>query len=892
MKTQRQWPGQPALLAALLFLLPALRFSQDLLAQASPDNAKAGLQTAASPSLARELAPLRLAIEDLIATCGVRYPRGAAFLNDLDGIQARLQDEVVVQREAARADLARLQREALLANPLVSGQPILFVVRRQYRGDHHNTATFFPAAKREYNDGGFTPGGAIKVIDFARGGQVRTLLDVPPGVARDPEVHFDGRRIIFSLRTNAADSYHVYEMGSDGTGLWPLTAAADVDDLDPLYLPDDSVVFTSTREPKYCMCNRHIMANLFRMDRDGANIHQIGKSTLFEGHGSLLPDGRILYDRWEYVDRNFGDAQSLWTANPDGTSHAVYWGNNTAAPGAVLEARSIPGTERVLCVFGSCHDRPWGALAIIDRSLGLDGLAPVVRTWPADATNLVHQSGWELFDAFTHVRLKYQDPYPLSDKYFLCSRMTGQGEQMGIYLLDVFGNEMLLHTEGPGCFDPMPLAPRPRPPVLTSRRDYENKPGYFYVQDVYRGTHMRGVERGAIKWLRVVESPEKRFWTMPVWGGQGIEGPAMNWHDFNNKRILGTVPVEADGSASFEVPADRFVYFQLLDTNGMMVQSMRSGTMVQSGEQASCVGCHDERRTAPPVSLSRRTGEGRGEGAAQADSVASGASVVVRSGPVPLALQRPPSKMEGWYGPPREFSYRAEVQPVFDKHCLRCHDFGTKAGSILNFAGDRDLVFNVSYNELWRKKFIRVVGAGPPETQPAYSWGSPASKLTATLKRWLADGRLTREEFERVVTWMDLNAPYYPTYACAYPDNLAGRSPLNDGQLARLEQLTRVPLRQLAGHNSNRGPQITFDRPDLSPCLNSFTNKTDPAFQEALAIIRAGHDRLARQPEADAPGFQPCPTDQWREEKYLTRQKTEQRNRESIRHGEKAYDGR
>ena len=170
---------------------------------------------------------------------------------------------------------------------------------------------------------------------------------------------------------------------------------------------------------------------------------------------------------------------------------------------------------------------------------------------------------------------------------------------MGLYLLDTFGNQLLLHAEGPGCFDPMPLAPRSRPPVIPARRSFEQTPGSFYVQDVYRGTHMRGVERGEVKWLRVVESPEKRYWTQPVWGGQGIEGPAMNWHDFSNKRILGTVPVNEDGSAWFTVPPERYVYFQLLDADGMMIQSMRSGVIAQPGETASCIGCHDERRARP-----------------------------------------------------------------------------------------------------------------------------------------------------------------------------------------------------------------------------------------------------------------------------------------------------
>ncbi len=807
------------------------------------------------------LSAVRQAIDDLTTTFGERYPQGRAFAERWDALAAR--EAAMGKTPEFDRELAQLRREVLLANPLLTQTPLLFVVRRQYRPDHHNTATFFPQAANEYNDGAFTPGGALKVIDFARGGEVRTLLALPDGVVRDPEVDFDGSRVLFSMRTNSADSYHLYEINQDGTGLRQLTFAPDVDDLDPFYLPDGNIVFSSTREPKYCACNRHIMANLYRMDGDGANIHQIGKSTLFEGHGSLMPDGRILYDRWEYVDRNFGDAQALWTVNPDGTSHAVYWGNNTASPGAVIDARIIPGTEQAICVFGSCHDRPWGALAIIDRRLGLDGREGVVRTWPAEATNLIHQTGWQIFDAFTQVKLKYENPFPLSDRYFLAARMSGEGEQMGLYLLDVFGNELLVHSEAPGCFDPMPLGTRPRPPVIPERRDFANQPGTFYVQDVYQGTQMAGVTRGDIKWLRVVESPAKRFWTRPGWGGQGFEGPAMNWTDFGSKRILGTVPVEADGSVNVEVPSEKFVYFQLLDANRMMVQSMRSGTMVQSGERASCIGCHDERRTSP-------------------ETLPTG---------VLEALRRPPSRLEGWQGAPRDFGYLAEVQPVFNERCVGCHDFGKEAGRKLNLAPDRDLVFNTSYNELWRKEFIHVVGAGPAETQPARSWGSHASKLVTTLRNNpRCGGKLTPQEFERIVTWIDLNAPYYPSFASAHPDNLAGRSPLDDRQLARLEELTGVPLLKLADHAANRGPQITFDRPELSPCLTTLVKMRDPNFREALAIIRTGRDLLTTHPEADMPGFEPGARDQWREQKYLARLDAEQRNREAIRQGVKYYE--
>ncbi len=814
-----------------------------------------------------EITSLRCAIQDLAESFRKEYASYGDYTDRLNAIEkesARLdakRGKKTADRERLTRDFRELQREALIANPLVSKYPLVFVARPQYKPDHHNTETMFQT--NEINTASFQPGAALKIID-ARSGQARVLTETSTGSLRDPDVYFDGRKVVFSMRRDITDDYHIYEVNADGTGLRQLTRAPGVTDIDPLYLPDDSIAFSSTREPKYCMCNRHIMANLYRMDGDGANIQQIGKSTLFEGHGSLMPDGRILYYRWEYVDRNFGDAQGLWTAYPDGTGHAVYWGNNTESPGAVFNAYAIPGTERALCVFGSCHDRPWGALAIVDRRLGLDLRAPVIRTWPADAIEKVGEGDANRFniDTFTKVMPKYEDPYPLSDKYFLCSRMTGNGEEMGIYLLDVFGNEILVHGESPGCFDPMPLGPRPRPPVIPTRRGFQEKDGYFYVADVYRGTHMSGVPRGSVKYLRVVESPEKRFWTNPPWNGQGQEAPAMNWHDFNNKRILGTVPVEEDGSAYFAVPADTFVYFQLLDENGMMIQSMRSGTIVQAGERQGCVGCHEERRSTAPVASRNRI----------------------------AAFRRPPSELTGWYGPPRLFSYMKEVQPVFDKYCVQCHDYGRDAAKKLNLAGDRDLVFNASYNELWRKKYIHVAGAGPAQIQPPYSWGSHASKIVEVMQKRRDELKIDAESLDRVITWVDINAPYYPEYASAYPANLAGRCPLNDAQIKRLTELTGVKFAEIMGFDQDQGPQVSFSRPECSPCLAKFADKNEPGFKEALDIIRAGREALAQRPRADMDGFVPCPLDQERERKYQQRKEAEIRNREAIAKGLKHYD--
>ena len=287
-------------------------------------------------------------------------------------------------------------------------EAILYVSRRQYRPDHHNTATLFQTG--EINTGSFQGGAALKVW-FPKNDSVETLLTLPEGVVRDPTVSFDAKRVLFSFRKSIQDDYHIGELvlgdlspeggrkpivlGPDTStegidGFRQITFLRGISDIDPIYLPDGRILFSSTREPKYCMCNRHIMCNLFVMNDDGTNIEQIGKSTLFEGHGSLLPDGRILYDRWEYVDRNFGDAQGLWTTNPDGTKHELFWGNNTASPGGVIDARILPGSDsEFIAIFGSCHDRPWGAAALIDRRLGTDGKEPVLMTWPPEA-RIIH----------------------------------------------------------------------------------------------------------------------------------------------------------------------------------------------------------------------------------------------------------------------------------------------------------------------------------------------------------------------------------------------------------------------------------------------------------------------------------------------------------------------
>ncbi len=753
-----------------------------------------------------------------------------------------------------------------VAKQVLAGKQILYVERHQYAGDHHNTATLFQAG--EINTNKFAPGGAIKVYDVDSG-TTRTLIKLSTGVMRDPEISFDGKHVIFSMRKNLEDGYHIYEIGLDGSNLKQLTSSEGVSDIDPLYLPDGDIVFTSTRQPKYCMCNRHIMGNLFRMGADGSNITQIGVSTLFEGHSSLLSDGRILYDRWEYVDRNFGDAQGLWTVNPDGTKHAIYYGNNTASPGGVIDGRQIPGTDLVVCIFGSCHDLPWGSLAVIDRKKGVDGRDPVVKIFPDEAINIVANGD---LDSFKWVKsFRYEDPYPVNKEWFVVSRTLYPypdwrkqkcGYKQGIYLVGMDGTEELLIEGERSVFDPHIVEAPAKVVSLPTMRNFEDEKGQFYVENVYEGTHMQGVKKGEVKWLRVIESPEKRSWTWGGWQGQGEQAPALNWHSFENKQILGEVPVEEDGSASFMVPAGKFVFFQLLDKDKKMIQSMRSGVSLMPGEINGCVGCHEDRLSIP-MPIPKR----------------------------PIALTKKPVELTKWMGKePFKFSFMEHVQPILDRRCVKCHDFDEKDRKKIVLAGDMNPFFNAAYINLYVNKAVSLVGGGPADIQQAYSWGSHVSRLSQIIERGHYGVKLTQKEKEYLYAWMDLNGVYYPVYESAFDNTLAGRCPLTYEEVDRLSELTGVNVRALNGHGRKMQAQIAFDRPEKSPILDAI--RTDKAkYDEAVALIAAGRDRLKKTPRGDVERkLVPCERHEAMLQKYDEKVAEIAASNRKIANGEKYYD--
>jgi len=779
-------------------------------------------------------------------------------------------------------------------NPLLTEHPILFVSRSpDVQGTHiyvHDTMYA-------------SPGSALKLLDV-KTGKTTTLLECPKGIIRNPCVHFDGKRVLFAMNPEGGMNFHIFELNTEkpsGAKEYPLkqlTFAEDVSDVDPIYLPDGDIVFASSRNLKFVPCAIQTVPQLFRMEGDGANIHQITRSLVHENQVTLMPDGRLLYSRWDYIDRNFGDGHGFWVTNPDGTNQAIIWGNNTAHPSSGWNARAIPGTKELVCILGTHHGSLGGALTILDPTVAVDGYDSIAQTFPANlkqqfanlppldlereekSTTKAWLGGYKCFspetlehfkkdpnlqfhrwvDALRRVTPWYDTPFPLADgNSFLCARAPKRGRPASLWLVNRDGEETLLHSEKPGCYSPMPLAPTKRPPIIPTRRDYGEGDGYFFVQNVYEGTHMQNVKPGAVKYLRVVEAPDKDGKSSGKWHCLGGQSPGVNWSSFNCKRILGTVDVSPNGSAYFAVPSDKFVYFQLLDKDKKMIQSMRAGTSVHSGEFLGCVGCHESRTENTPAMV-------QGSSSRITDK---------------------PQKLQPWYGSSRRFSYVTEVQPIFDKHCVKCHDFGKKGAKKIVLSGDRTEMFNFSYDYLWAKGYVGGIGAGPAGHLPAYAWGSHVSPLIKHLEKGHQKVKLSREEWERLITWVDLNGPYYPTTLSS--ERGGGRSASRGTTLAF--RLLKMDDRDPYRHSSRKGgPYLNFDRPELSPGLAK-VEKGSPQYNDVIAEIKKNQAWMQEFPRGDTlEGFVPFVNDQRtidHREKYRS---YELKVRKAIREGRKIYD--
>lgn len=636
--------------------------------------------------------------------------------------RALLADEIAA-RYALRADLLRTleqerrrqelaQRSAAFARLAGAGcTEIVFAERgpgRDMAG--HYYANFGYACTDPSRWFHSADGGSLCQLDLRTGALTR-LVDDPGGAVRDPQVHADGRRILFSYRPGNDHYYHLYEINTDGSGLRQITAG-EWDDIEPAYLPDDDLVFCSSRAKRYIGCWLAPSATLHRCDSAGRQIRVLSSGAFTENTPAVLPDGRVLYTRWEYVNRDPVSFHHLWTMNPDGTGAMVYFGN--LHPGGVfIDAQPLPNGPGVVLIDSPGHGRNEhaGRVARLAVTAGPDAQAALQRI-TAEA--------------------EFRDPYPLTDDLFLVAR------ENELLLLDAGGTTALLYTaSGTLVHEPRPVRPRPRPALVPTRRDEAQATGTLVLADVYRGRSMAGVPRGAIKRLLVLEDLPK-----PANFHGGGSQPIGHGVTSTLKRVLGTVPVEPDGSAQFVVPALRSLYFAALDEQERSIKQMRSFVTVQPGETVSCVGCHDSRHETPP-------------------SAATGLQ----------ALTRPASPIAAFPEVPAVLDFPRDIQPILDRHCVRCHNHERRDGGV-TLTGDRGPVFSHSYYTLllhWQIKDTRgdpANGSGrQPGHDPPFTTYSSASPLMAKLDRRHYDVHLTPLELRTVRLWIDSGAVYAGTYA-------------------------------------------------------------------------------------------------------------------------------
>ncbi len=641
--------------------------------------------------------------------------------------------------EAAEPDVEQAMRQALDA-------PLLFTKRHSYSGIHiYDTYYKWPPG-----------GGGIYVVENPSAPRdqwrVRAVIDehmpggLGHGVYTHPELSWDAKRLLFCFKGEPDGDTSIYEIGVDGSNLRRLTDPTATNawyegrgggqhDVAPAYLPDGRIVFLSTRPSGLVPCNNTGVAILHVMNADGSDMHAISVNNVNEFDPTVLPDGRILFGRWEYIDKNALTIQSLWTVNPDGTQETALYANNMVFPEAVLDARPVPGSHLILGTFAKHNSTPRGSIALVDPRMGKNNVAA--------STNLEHP------DDPTFDRGDSCEPWPVSEDLFLFSGRPQGAKRNAIEMLDRSGNRVVLLDDPDICLhSPILIKPRPRPPVIRSTVDRTARTGRFFVQDIYQG--LDGVERGEVKQLRVLEETSRVSAT--GMGGSPFNqvfliSAALAW---SPKNFLGVVPVDENGSAYFEVPAGRAVYLQALDADGRLVQSMRTFVQAAPGTTRSCVGCHEHKATTT---------------AASAD--------------FPAILGREPDQLKPERWGSGYVDYPGMVQPVLDRHCVRCHGGEEGIGGGMDLSGGWTEFFNISYENLVSRRKTQLTAhwiAGidcmngtalwSSQIFPPRSHGSGAAPLADVIMSG-HEGRLaglTRPERDLIMAWIDTNGLYHGTW--------------------------------------------------------------------------------------------------------------------------------
>jgi formylglycine-generating enzyme required for sulfatase activity len=761
---------------------------------------------------------MRSALTDLERSFPGRYP--ASFLAGSTALARDVADAAAKLRPNNLADwekVARLQpgldslkRDALLANPLLNFDQLL-VLKRVPLGGARRTSwegfgygEYLGIPRQSSWNYGTMPivdkwTNEIAVLSPARpDGRLRTLFK-PEGtrLVNDIELHWDADRLLFSM-PDANRNWQVCELTLSPSTLSPrpstrfrqLTSSVhrDVHNYDGIYLPDGQIIFLSTAPLQGVPCNAGVIVGMmYKMGPTGGNIRQLTFEQDHDYTPSVLNNGRVLYLRWDYTDTPHVWNRLLMSMNPDGTGQMEYYGANSYWPNAMFFARAIPNHEtKIVTIVTGHHEGRVGELFILDPAKGRHETDGVVQRIPRKGPPVEPRIEDKLTE---HSWPKFLHPWPLSDKYFLVACKPEPDALWGIYLVDVFDNRVLLkEEEGFALLEPVPLAKRPKPPVIQDRTIPLEKEALVYMEDIYRGPGLKDVPRGTVKRLRLFTYHFGYQRLAGIDHRIGADGP------WEAKRVLGTVPVEADGSAFFRVPAKTPISFQPLDAEGKAVALMRSWMTAMPGESVSCVGCHD-RQSASASSASRRT-----------------------------ASVRSPSPMTPWRGPVRGFSFIRDVQPVLDKFCVGCHDGsprkdgrtlpdlrreqggfvvyrgGQLDGQFIRGASTEDLlgkygaVFDPSYVAL--RQFVRVGGLESDlHLLPPKEFHADTSELVQMLVKGHHNVKLDADAWDRVITWIDLNAPCHGTWS--------ETTKIPGNQCAR-----RLELRKLYGGLVENGEEV------------------------------------------------------------------------------------
>lgn len=593
-----------------------------------------------------------------------------------------------------------------LAGPMKEVEDLIFCTRARYDDGHWYANIGYYCTneqKKAYAGNGQPDVGKLFKWNI-RSGNLTVLLDAQGGSIRDPQVHYDARRILFSYRKAGTDYYHLYTINTDGTGLKQLTSG-EFDDYEPAYLPDGDIVFVSTRCKRWVNCWMTQVGVIHRCDAEGRNIEQISANTEHDNTPWVLPDGRLLYMRWEYVDRSQVEYHALWTMNPDGTGATVFYGNMHSWI-AMLDAKPIPGSSRIVASFSPGHgvNEHAGVATVVSTDGGPDdkALARPLHKGP-------------------HTK----DPYALSENCFIAARNNE------IVLLDGSGALEVIYThKGDGSVnEPRPVMSRPRERVIQKRTRPTEPVGRMVLADVNVGRNLVGVQRGDIRKLLILESLPKQ---VNFSGGPDL----VSWlGTFTLERVVGTVPVEADGSAFFEVPADRQLFFVGLDANDLSVKRMQSWCNVRPGETISCVGCHEHRSLTP---------ENKNAGTLQ-------------------ALRRPASQIDRFEGQPDVLDFTRDIQPILDRHCVKCHGYDRRDGKAI-FAGDLGPHWSHSFFSLFAHRLV-ADGRNGLGNQPPRTIGSSASRLLKFVEGSHYEVKASPKEWRTLWLWIESGAPYVGSYA-------------------------------------------------------------------------------------------------------------------------------